>query len=99
MTATVPKDGWQAHDTISADLAYENGHENYTNIKVGSKTAKSMEEVGGNWSTGEFASMLDEIFDPDSASHFPQDGAGHHQRAQRHHLQIRNHARAFGMAH
>ena len=69
-----PKDGWQAHDTISADLAYENGHENYSNIKVGSKTAKSMEEVGGTWSTGEFASMLDEVFDPDSATTFRKTG-------------------------
>jgi hypothetical protein len=69
-----PKDGWQAHDTIAADLAYENGHENYTNIKVGSKAVKSMEEVGGNWSTGEFASMLDEVFDPDSATTFRKTG-------------------------
>ena len=69
-----PKDGWQAHDTISADLAYDNGHENYTNIKVGSKSAKSMEEVGGNWSTGEFASMLDEVFDPDSGTTFRKTG-------------------------
>ena len=69
-----PKNGWQAHDTISADLAYENGSEKYTNIKVGSKSAKSMEEVGGNWSTGEFASMLDEIFDPSSGATFRKSG-------------------------
>ncbi len=69
-----PKDGWQAHDTITADLAYENGHENYTNVKVGNKAAKSMEDVGGNWSTGEFASMLDEIFDPGSAATFRKTG-------------------------
>ncbi len=69
-----PKDGWQAHDTITADLAYENGHESYTNIKVGSKTAKSMEDVGGNWSTGEFASMLDEVFDPAAAATFRKSG-------------------------
>jgi len=69
-----PKDGWQAHDTITADLAYENGSEKYTNVKVGSKTVKSMEEAGGNWSTGEFASMLDEIFDPGSAATFRKSG-------------------------
>jgi hypothetical protein len=69
-----PKDGWQAHDTITADLAYENGHENYTNIKVGSKTAKSMDDVGGNWSTGEFASMLDEVFEPGSGTTFRKTG-------------------------
>jgi hypothetical protein len=69
-----PKDGWQAHDTITTDLAYENGHETYSNIKVGSKTVKTMEEVGGNWSTGEFASMLDEVFDPGSAATFRKTG-------------------------
>ncbi len=69
-----PKNGWQAHDTIAADLAYENGRENYSNIKVGSKSVKSMEEVGGSWSTGEFASMLDEVFDPDSATTFRKTG-------------------------
>ena len=69
-----PKDGWQAHDTITADLAYENGRESYTNVKVGNKAAKSMEDVGGNWSTGEFASMLDEIFDPGAATTFRKSG-------------------------
>lgn len=70
-----PKDGWQAMDTISADLAYENGHESYTNIKVGSKEQKgSMEDVGGNWSTGEFASLLDDLFDPFTAATFRKSG-------------------------
>jgi len=70
-----PKDGWQATDTISADLAYENGHESYTNIKVGNKEHKgSMEDVGGNWSTGEFASMLDDLFDPGTAATFRKSG-------------------------
>jgi hypothetical protein len=69
-----PKDGWQAIDTISADLAYENGHESYTNIKVGNKPQKSMEETGGNWSTGEFASLLDDIFDPGTAATFRKSG-------------------------
>lgn len=70
-----PKDGWQAIDTISADLAYENGHESYTNIKVGNKEQKgSMEDVGGSWSTGEFASLLDDLFDPGTAATFRKSG-------------------------
>lgn len=70
-----PKDGWQAHDTITADLAYENGSESYTNIKVGNKAQKgSMEDVGGNWSTGEFASLLDELLNPGSAATFRKSG-------------------------
>jgi hypothetical protein len=70
-----PKDGWQAIDTVSADLAYEDGHESYTNIKVGNKEQKgSMEDVGGNWSTGEFASLLDDLFDPSTAATFRKSG-------------------------
>ena len=69
-----PKDGWQAIDTISADLAFENGHESYTNIKVGNKPQKSMEDAGGNWSTGEFASLLDDLFDPGTAATFRKSG-------------------------
>ena len=33
-----------------------------------------MEEVGGNWSTGEFASMLDDLFDPGTAATFRKSG-------------------------
>jgi hypothetical protein len=70
-----PKDGWQAIDTISADLAYENGHESYTNLKVGNKPQKgSMEDVGGSWSTGEFASLLDDLFEPGTAATFRKSG-------------------------
>ena len=69
-----PKAGWQALDTISADLAYENGRENYTNIKLGSKPQKSMEDAGGSWSTGEFASLLDDLFDPRTAATFRKSG-------------------------
>jgi hypothetical protein len=70
-----PKDGWQAIDTVSADLAYEDGHESYTNIKVGNKEQKgSMEDVSGNWSTGEFASLLDDLFDPSTAATFRKSG-------------------------
>jgi hypothetical protein len=74
--ADTPKDGWQARDTISADLAYENGAESYKNIRVGNSAPKnSMEEVGGNWSTGEFATLVEELFDPHAATTFRRIGA------------------------
>lgn len=70
-----PKDGWQALDTISADLAYEDGRESYKNIKVGNKDQKgSMEDVGGNWSTGEFSTLLDNLFEPSTAATFRRSG-------------------------
>ncbi len=71
-----PKDGWQARDTITADLTFENGAESYKNIRVGNQAPKdSMEDVGGNWSTGEFASLVEELFDPATATTFRRIGA------------------------
>ena len=70
-----PKDGWQALDTTSADLAYEDGRESYKNIKVGNKDQKgSMEDIGGNWSTGEFSTLLDNLFDPSTGATFRRGG-------------------------
>ena len=69
------KDTWQALDTITADLAYENGVESYKNIKVGNKEHKgSMEDVGGSWSTGEFATLIDALLDPGTAATFRRSG-------------------------
>ena len=71
-----PKDGWQARDTVTADLTYENGGESYKNIRVGNQAPKnSMEDVGGNWSTGEFASLVAELFDSATATTFHRIGA------------------------
>jgi hypothetical protein len=70
-----PKQGWQALDVVSADVAYENGHESYKNIKVGGKASdKSMDEVGGTWSTGEFSSILEDLFAPETAAVFRRSG-------------------------
>ena len=47
--------GWQAVDTVTADIAYEDGKESYKNIRVGGKAVNtSMDEIGGSRSTGEF---------------------------------------------
>ncbi|HTD43683.1 MAG TPA: hypothetical protein VK687_05860, partial [Bryobacteraceae bacterium] len=70
-----PKEGWQALDVVSADVAYENGHETYKNIKIGNKsTDKSMEDVGGSWSTGEFSSVLEDVFSPATGAVFRRSG-------------------------
>lgn len=69
-----PKQGWDAKDTVTADLAYENGTDSYKNVKVGSRTVKSMEDAGGNWSTGEFSVILDNLFNPGAAASFRKSG-------------------------
>jgi len=58
-------EGWQAQDVVTAKVIYEDGREKYQDITVGGKkTNKSMMDLGGSTSTGEFASMLSSIFDP-----------------------------------
>ena len=70
-----PKTGWDALDIVSADVAYEDGQESYKNIKVNNKPAnKSMMEIGGSVSTGEFASVLLDLFSSDTAATFRRTG-------------------------
>ena len=55
--------GWNAIDIISAHVVYENGKEQYRGIAVGGrKTNKSMLDLGGTVSTGEFATTLESLF-------------------------------------
>jgi hypothetical protein len=63
--------GWQALDVLSAKVVYEDGKEDYKEIMVGGKrTNKSMLELGGSTSTGEFASVLISLFAPFSRTQF-----------------------------
>jgi hypothetical protein len=55
--------GWQAIDVVTAKIVFEDGHENYRDITVGGKrTNKSIMEIGGSTSEGEFAGYLRELF-------------------------------------
>ncbi|MGA8598856.1 MAG: hypothetical protein WB676_29405 [Bryobacteraceae bacterium] len=63
--------GWQALDLVTAQVVYEDGKESYRDITVGGrKTNKSMMELGGSTSTGEFASTLRGVFAPQSEAKF-----------------------------
>lgn len=63
-------------DVVSADIIYDNGHESYRNVKINDHpTDKGMQEIGGSWSTGEFASTLLELFHPDTDAQFRSGGA------------------------
>ncbi len=71
-----PRQGWQAQDIVTADVAYEDGHESYKNIKIGNKaTAQSMEEIPGTRSSGEFATLLIEVMDPGGRAAFRRTGS------------------------
>lgn len=62
---------FHALDVITTEVVYENHKEDYRNITInGKKTNKSMEESGGAWSTGEFGTILINLFSPATAAQF-----------------------------
>jgi hypothetical protein len=62
---------WQAIDVVSAEVLYENGKESYRNLQINGKPVKKgMEELSGAWSTGEFGTLLRDLFSPATAAEF-----------------------------
>jgi hypothetical protein len=62
---------WQPLDVISANVIYENGKEDYRNLAINGKpVTKKMDEMGGSWSTGEFGTILINLFSPETAADF-----------------------------
>ncbi|HET6250785.1 MAG TPA: hypothetical protein VFE47_24055 [Tepidisphaeraceae bacterium] len=68
---------WYHADTITARLSY-NGMENYEVILHNNQpvTNASMRQFGGTTSEGEFGSMMNEIFDPETHTEFSWDHWG-----------------------
>jgi hypothetical protein len=62
---------WQPVDVVSMALVFEKGQESYRNIQVNGKaTKKKMEDLAGAWSTGEFGSVLADLFSPATEADF-----------------------------
>jgi hypothetical protein len=61
---------WQPLDVVTSNLVYENGIEEYKNIAVNGRPKKSMEETGGAWSTGEFGTVMINLFSPATNTQF-----------------------------
>jgi hypothetical protein len=61
---------FNALDVVTTNLVYENGREEYRDVTVNGKPRKSLEESGGAWSTGEFGSVLIDLFSPATATEF-----------------------------
>jgi hypothetical protein len=58
-------------DLVSAEIIYEDGQESYRNVKIDNRpTDKPLQEIDGSWSTGEFASMLLDLFHPATHAQF-----------------------------
>jgi hypothetical protein len=55
---------WRALDNVTADLVYQEGKESYKNFQVNGRPAREAPEKSGSWSSGEFASTLQDIMSP-----------------------------------
>jgi hypothetical protein len=55
---------WRALDNVTADLVYQDGKESYKNFQVNGRPARQAPEKTGSWSSGEFASTLQDIMSP-----------------------------------
>jgi hypothetical protein len=66
---------WNVIDVVSAEVVYENGKESYRNLQINGKASKKPPEESGAWSTGEFGTILANLFSPgtDAAFKFAQD--------------------------
>jgi hypothetical protein len=63
---------WKSDGVIQEQLSYVDHHEDYKVVMVNDRlvTGMSHDKVGGNRSSGEFGSMLEDIFDPSSNTRF-----------------------------
>ncbi len=62
---------WNPYDVISMALVYDKGQESYRNLEINGKpTKKKIEDLAGSWSTGEFGSVLADVFSPATAADF-----------------------------
>lgn len=66
-----PKTDWKPQDLVSMDLVYDDGKESYQKVAVnGKETHKGVEALSGAWSTGEFGTMLMDLYSPGTAAKF-----------------------------
>ena len=60
-----------AVDVVTTDLVFENRKEDYRNIKINGKPVnKSIDQIGGAYSTGEFGAILFNLFAPTTQAEF-----------------------------
>lgn len=61
---------WNVIDIVSAEVVYEQGKESYRNLTINGKPSKKAPEDSGAWSTGEFGTILAEVFSPGTNATF-----------------------------
>ncbi len=61
---------WNVIDVIGAEVVYDQGKESYRNLTINGKPSKKPPEESGAWSTGEFGTILAEVYSPGTAAKF-----------------------------
>jgi len=62
---------WQAIDVVGAVVVYEKGKEDYRDVTINGKAVKkNIDQLDGAWSTGEFGTVLVDLFSPATAADF-----------------------------
>jgi len=61
---------WNVLDVVSAEVVYDDHQETYRNLQINGKPTKKAPEDSGAWSTGEFGTILESLFAPQSATEF-----------------------------
>ena len=67
---------WRPLDVLSLAVVYENGKESYRNIRLNNKlVSKSLEELGGTVSQGEFGTTLADLLSSSTQAEFRRRGS------------------------
>jgi hypothetical protein len=61
---------WNVVDVVSAEVVYDDHQESYRNLQINGRPTKKAPEDSGAWSTGEFGTILGNLFAPQSATDF-----------------------------
>ena len=61
---------WSVVDIVSAEVVYDDHQESYRNLQINGRPTKKSPEDSGAWSTGEFGTILGNLFAPQSATDF-----------------------------
>ena len=69
-TSTTNPPKWKVRDRITADIVYVEGQERYENIRRNGKKMRGSPVKSGSWSTGEFGTMMLDVFHPSSRAKF-----------------------------
>ncbi|MGJ5818522.1 hypothetical protein [Paludibaculum fermentans] len=70
------KPDWKYQDRVQVELVYVNNREDYRNIRINGKAVKKgSPEDSGTWSSGEFGTILIDVFHPNTKAVFKVRGS------------------------